>query len=358
MPVEYASFSARPANGSDTTIPGSKPLMPTPQRSTPELAAQMATLRTELRDGRLLQARQRSQITQDAARIRGLEAKLYSAKQAREDLQLDLKSEQKATRAVKRRLEVAVANHSKAIDQCARWSAESELSRLEKNRVDFELEQKCEQLKVTETLLKQAEERLKDAEFVRDVEAHLKRQLKKQLEGVDERVTQLKAERNGRIRALEEEILRRNHKIQKLEVDLKRQREINAMFTIEYDRDTNFIKAFNVPVSVPPSSSPVELSKSRYSSRTPLTDSETNQGSVARKRVRSICDDENTGHPPPKSSKLDPIDGGFKAEFQSQQSDSYPIYTGKLRITRSHSLTEDNSYLPTPNSSTSISNHF
>ncbi|KAG8744916.1 hypothetical protein FRC10_009286 [Ceratobasidium sp. 414] len=338
-------------HGSGTNTLGSKPLMPTPQRSTPELTAQLAALRAELRDGRLLQARQRSQINQDAVRIRDLEGDLYSAKQAREDLQLDLRGEQNATRAVERRLGVAVANHSRAIDQCARQSAETEVLRLEKSWVEAELQRKNEQLKGAETLLKQAKEQLKDAEFVGDIEAHLKRQLEQQFKGMEEQVVQLKLERDARIHALGEEILRRNHKIQQLEIDLKRQREINAMFTIDYDRDTNFIKAFNVPVSVPSSSSPVEPSKSRCSGRAPLTDFETNQGSVARKRARSACDDENTGHPPPKSSKLDPVDAIFKAEPQSQQDDSYPIRTGKLKATRSHPLS---TYLSAPNSPTGV----
>ncbi|KAG8718274.1 hypothetical protein FRC08_005616 [Ceratobasidium sp. 394] len=357
MAVEPAySFGARPVEPTSTTaakhsgslsssnIPGSKSLMPTPQRTTSELTAHMATLRAELRDGRLLQARQRSQITQDASRIRELEVKLYNVKQARENLQLDLKCEQNATRAAERRLEVAAVNHSKAIDQCARQSAETEVLRLEKGQVEAELQQKSERLKVVETLLKQAEEQSNDAEFAGGVEAHLKRQLKKRLKGAEERATQLKLEQDARINALEEEVLRRNHKIQKLEIDLKRQREINAMFTIEYDRETHFTKAFNIPVSVPSSSSPVEPSKSRFSSRTPLTDFEINQRSVARKRTLGVCDDENSGHPSVKSRKLEPIDGTFKAELQSQ-----PIRNKKSRPARSYSLsTKDNSHLPAP----------
>ncbi|KAG9114249.1 hypothetical protein FRC07_007672, partial [Ceratobasidium sp. 392] len=274
--------------------------MPTPQRSTPELAAQLTAMRAELRDGRILQARQRGQINQDAAHIRDLEAKLHVAKLAREDLQLDLKCEQNATRAVERRLEVAVANHSKAIDQCARQSAETEILRLDKSQLETELRQKNERLEDLEKLWKQAEERVKEAESMGDIEARLKRQLKKQVKGMEEQLIQVNVEQDARIHAMEEEILHRNHKIQKLEIDLKRQREINAMFSIDYDRDTNFIKAFNVPVSVPSSSSPVEPSIPRYASRTPLSDFETNQGSVARKRARSACDNENSGHPPPK----------------------------------------------------------
>ncbi|KAG8695941.1 hypothetical protein FRC09_008837, partial [Ceratobasidium sp. 395] len=277
--------------GSNASTLSSKSPMPTPQRTTPELVAQLAAMRTELRDGRLLQARQRSQISQDAARIRDLEARLHIAKHARDDLHLDLKSEQNATRAAERRLEVAVANHSKAIDQCARQSAETEILRLEKVQLEAELQQRNDQLNHIAKRTKQAEERVKDVEFVGDVEAHLKRQLRKQVKEMEGQLVQVKAERNASIHALEEEVLRQNHKIQELESDLKRQREINAMFTIDYDRDTNFIKAFNVPVSVPSSSSPVEPSKPRYVARPPLTDFETNQGTSTRKPE----------HPPPKA---------------------------------------------------------
>ncbi|KAG8773257.1 hypothetical protein FRC12_002636 [Ceratobasidium sp. 428] len=344
--------------GSNASTLSSKSPMPTPQRTTPELVAQLAAMRTELRDGRLLQARQRSQISQDAARIRDLEARLHIAKHARDDLHLDLKSEQNATRAAERRLEVAVANHSKAIDQCARQSAETEILRLEKVQLEAELQQRNDQLNHIAKRTKQAEERVKDVEFVGDVEAHLKRQLRKQVKEMEGQLVQVKAERNASIHALEEEVLRQNHKIQELESDLKRQREINAMFTIDYDRDTNFIKAFNVPVSVPSSSSPVEPSKPRYVARPPLTDFETNQGTSTRKRTHSACEDENSEHPPPKASKLGPASSICESLPQLQQSNSL-IHTVRVKSACPSSLASKNSPCRlVSGSSTTASKHF
>jgi septal ring factor EnvC (AmiA/AmiB activator) len=111
-------------------IPSRPSVMPSPDFSTAELTKQVATLRAELRDGRLLQAKQRSQLSHESARIVALTRKYKEAKHERQELKVKLNSERGTVAAVEKRLSVAVKNHAEAQDKCARTMVECEKLRM------------------------------------------------------------------------------------------------------------------------------------------------------------------------------------------------------------------------------------
>ncbi|KAJ1310828.1 hypothetical protein OPQ81_009347 [Rhizoctonia solani] len=117
-----------------------------------------------------------------------------------------------------------------------------------------------------------------------DAEAAFMREL-------EETQEKLKNERLKETKSLKKELDSRDAKIKRLEHDLNRQCEINAMFTLNYDRDTNFTKHLSMPLTIPVSetagtSGLLKSTKFQLSStRRPLIDLDTNNVTT-RKRSR------------------------------------------------------------------------
>ncbi|KAB5588655.1 hypothetical protein CTheo_7904 [Ceratobasidium theobromae] len=279
--------------------PPSRPsVIPSPELSPSELTDQVAALRAELRDGRILQAKQRSQIDLQSAHIAALTCNYREVKRERQELRTKLNHERGVVVAVEKRLGVAVKNHGEAQDKCARTMVE------------------CEKLRIlNEQLALQNEELgVSRHEAATDFDLRIKEiqnTFKDKLEENEQRLVQ---ERLGETQALRKDLDARDAKIKKLEHDLNRQCEINAMFTIDYDRETNFIKRLSMPLSVPMTSvsgrSSLAVPSHSYQpgSRRPLTDIESNQDLTSRKRLRTTSEhDEKSGHALSKASRLSPL---------------------------------------------------
>ncbi|CAE6336162.1 unnamed protein product [Rhizoctonia solani] len=207
---------------------------PSPGLSIDELNSQVLTLRTELRDGRLLQARQCHELNQKAARIGGLTHKYKELRQERQELKTKLDYERGNSTAIQKRLNVAVKNHAEAQDKCARTMVECERLRIlneqfslltgelgaSKRELEADFEEKIIEIECA------FRDRVEEAEsaFMRELEETRKK---------------LTNERIEEAKALKKELGSRHARIKKLEHDLIRQCEINAMFTVDYERDTH-----------------------------------------------------------------------------------------------------------------------
>ncbi|CAE7191223.1 unnamed protein product, partial [Rhizoctonia solani] len=303
-------------------------VLPSPQPSTDDLTNQISALRTELRDGRLLQARQRSQLDREAAHIAELTWKYKDIKQERQELKTKLVQEQDSAAAIHKRLVVAVKNHAEAQDKCARTMAEceglrmlnEELSLMNKglvvsrNEVKVEFEEKIAEMECT------YRDQFEEAQVA------FTHELKETRE-------ELANEGVKKIQALKKELDGRDAKIKKLEHDLNRQCEINAMFTLDYDRDTNFTKHLSVPLTIPvpeasasrPSSGQSGSTRSRLPSpRRPLIHLESNNVTT-RKRSRVPSGRGNKDDSPSSATdKSDPEQGAMsKSSWQDRQDRSH-----------------------------------
>lgn len=127
------------------------------------------------------------------------------------------------------------------------------------------------------------------------------------------------------------------------------------MFTIDYDRDTNFTKHLYVPLSVPATvtsgltSGPSVSNRAHgLSPRRPLTDLESNQDTQSRKRTRAaIGGDEKVEHSPSKPNKLVKVDSSSGRSQNSVQK--------RTGLDRLHPLSKEFQQLPTPDSSLRMS---
>lgn len=113
------------------------PVIPTPEPSNAELRSQITALRAELRDGRLLQAKQRSELNQESARVSALMRKYKDVKRERSEFRTKLNYERDEVLAVRKRLNVAVKNHAEAQDKCARTMVECERLRIINRELAF-----------------------------------------------------------------------------------------------------------------------------------------------------------------------------------------------------------------------------
>ncbi|CUA73682.1 hypothetical protein RSOLAG22IIIB_01204 [Rhizoctonia solani] len=299
------------------------PLLPSPEPSADELTSQISALRAELRDGRLTQARQRNQLNQEAAHIAELTRKYKEVKQERQELKAKLVHERDTAAAIQKRLYVAVKNHAEAQDKCARTMADCEGLRM----LNEELSLMNKGLAVSKSEAGSVfEEKIAEMECVyRDKLEEAEVAFAHELEETREQLS------NGqlqKVQALKKEIESRDAKIKKLEHDLNRQCEINAMFTLDYDRDTNFTKHLSVPLTIPvPETSASRLAsgqsgstKPRLSSpRRPLIHLESNNVTIRkRSRVPSWRGDKED-RPPSRADKVN-VDQGAPA-LKSEHSD-------------------------------------
>ncbi|KAF8599305.1 hypothetical protein BDV93DRAFT_592084 [Ceratobasidium sp. AG-I] len=266
--------------------PSAKPLLPTPESSQQDLATQISSLRDELRDKRISHAARYKQLKLQAAEIQKLKTGLEVAGRVHKELGLKLGQEQDKTKAVAKKFDVAVANHASAVDKLMRVMPELEELRLAKEQGEH-------------------------------YRAHEEREHGKQLKN-------LELEKDANIQALQKDLASRHSKIQRLEADLHRQREINAMFTVDYDRDTTFTRRLSVPlrVSLPtgeaiPTPEPTPPGKQRQY-RLPLVDLEDNQGIQGKKRSYNACDESgSSGLLPAKVRKPDVTDTPVRSEHQA-----------------------------------------
>ncbi|CAE6441052.1 unnamed protein product [Rhizoctonia solani] len=265
-------------------------VLPSPEPSVDELTSQISALRAELRDGRLTQARQRSQLNQEGAHIAELTRKYKDVKQERQELKTKLVHEKDAAAAIQKRLNVAVKNHAEAQDKCARTMVECEGLRMLNE--DVSLMNKGLVVSRSEAV-SEFEEKIAEMECAyRGKLEETETAFTHELEETREELTN---EWVKKVQVLNKEIDNRDAKIKKLEHDFNRQCEINAMFTLDYDRDTNFTKHLSVPLSIPVpeassgsrlTSGQLESTKSRLlSPRRPLTHLESNNVTT-RKRSR------------------------------------------------------------------------
>ncbi|CAE6423169.1 unnamed protein product [Rhizoctonia solani] len=284
-------------------------LLPSPQLSTDGLVNQISTLRAELRDGRILQARQCNQLNQEATRMAELTRKYKDVKQERQELKTKLGYERDAAAAIQKRFNVAVKNHAEAQDKCARTMVECERLRI----LNEQLSLLNKGLGVSKSEAKaDFEEKIAEIEAafqdkVEEVEAAFVREL----EETQEKLTN---ERIEQMEALKKELDNRDAKIKRLERDLNRQCEINAMFTLDYDRDTNFTKHLSMPLTIPACGATVNeftsgllaTTKPRpLSPRRPLIHIESNNVTTRKRaRVSSWRIDKEANQPSPKTSAI------------------------------------------------------
>ncbi|KAH7311192.1 hypothetical protein B0J17DRAFT_724692 [Rhizoctonia solani] len=285
----------RPSSSPALVNNNSAPLLPTPVLSIDELARQISILRAELRDGRLLQAKQRTQLNQELSYIAELTRKYNDVKQERQELKTKLILERDAAAATQKRLNVAVKNHAEAQDKCTRTMAECEGLRM----VNEELSLLNKGLTFS-----RGEAKAKFDERVAEMESAFRDKLGAAeaafMHELEETREELTNDRVIKTKALKKELDGRDAKIKRLEHDLNRQCEINAMFTLNYDRDTNFTKHLSMPPTIPvPGTSSSNLTsgsnKSQLMSpRRPLTHLE-NNNLTARKRSRAPSWREDKG---------------------------------------------------------------
>ena len=128
-----------------------EPLLPTPESSQQDLSTQISSLRDELRNKRIAQAACCKQIKHQAAEIQKLKTQLEAAGRIHKEIGLKLDQEQDKTKAVARKLGVAVANHASAVDKLMRVMPELEELRLAKEQDEhcwaYEKREHAEQLK-------------------------------------------------------------------------------------------------------------------------------------------------------------------------------------------------------------------
>ncbi|ELU43298.1 hypothetical protein AG1IA_02665 [Rhizoctonia solani AG-1 IA] len=290
MPGNRKVTSARSLHQSISPTPNdnhSLKIFPSPELGIDELNSQICALRAELRDGRLLQARQRQELNQKTARVDNLTRRYKELRQERQGLKANLGYERDNASAIQKRLNVAVKNHAEAQDKCARTMVECERLRI----LNEQLSLLNGRFNASKTELEaNFEEKIAEIECAFQNKAkETKSAFMRELEETREN---LASERIEETKALKKELDSRDARIKKLEHDLIRQCEINAMFTVDYERDTHVRVTNRLSIlaseAVGCAHSGVSLhSTASYSSssRHPLTQLETNNVTV-RKRPR------------------------------------------------------------------------
>ncbi|QRV91316.1 hypothetical protein RhiJN_19334 [Ceratobasidium sp. AG-Ba] len=317
------------AADSNSHISARESLAPSPQPTVLELADQVNALRAQLRDSRVAESKQRSQIKNQAQSIRDLTSDLHSTSYSRDELEINFNNERKAHRATEKKFEVAAANHSKAIDRLGRQSVEFKALRNEKDYLENGLLRAKDQLDTLRNLLDKTKKQLEDTGCTLVAFKHREYDLIEEL------------------KLIKVELESRDRKIKFLEETLDRQRKNNALIKADY-REVDFARVPNVPIMANPSFSS-NSKTSAPTNRTPLADFETNKEPKSRKRTRSLCDNEGVQDLAPKSSKRTSLNDAHHMNAQKYDHCTAPV--GRPMPPRRNST-----YLRTPSSSSSSEN--